>query len=122
YTMEPYAAPPTPAISLASGSLGPVPTLEAVITKGLQQIDPGLLLHYGSALGMPELREEVARLHTGVSAAEVMVTASAQQALALALDHALRADRAILVQEPAYFGVPRPLPQRPAPGVPLRRG
>jgi 2-aminoadipate transaminase len=92
---------------LATGSLGRVPLLESILKEALRQLDPGLLLHYGEPMGMPELRHRIAGLHPGVDADQVMITASAQQGLALVLEHLRHTGGTVLVQQPAYFGALR---------------
>jgi 2-aminoadipate transaminase len=101
------AGTPQPMISFATGSLGSVPLLESVIGDALRHVDPGLLLRYGDPMGMPELRHRIARFHPGVDADQVMVTASAQQGLALVFEHLLGEGCTVLVQQPAYFGALR---------------
>jgi DNA-binding transcriptional MocR family regulator len=103
----------TATISFATGSLGRVPVLERVLSEGLRCIEPRSLLSYASPLGLPELRRSIARRHRGAREEEVLITSSSQQALSLVFRHIVRAERRILVQEPAYFGVFRILRGRP---------
>src|SRR3989344_5432634 len=94
-------------ISLASGSLGNNPILERVLKESLSNIDPKILLNYSDCLGLKELRKQISKLYQNITEENIMITSSAQQALAIIFNYFK--PKEISVQEPAYFGVLRVL-------------
>lgn len=72
---------------------------------------PTALIEYAPLAGEPELRREIAarasRLGTPVEADDVIVTAGATEALALALRVVARPGDTVVVESPAYFGLLR---------------
>lgn len=94
-------------ISFATGSLGRVPILEEMLKKSLSKIDYQLLLNYGDASGLPELRKQIAKLYScGITEENIMITSSAQQALNIVFEYLDKKNR-IFAQEPTYFGTVR---------------
>ena len=107
-------------ISFAGGSLGHIPLLEKVLADSIAKIDPRKLLEYGDPLGMTELLTEIAHLYgNGINYKSIMVTTSAQQALALIINHLSRNKKRIMVQEPAYFGLLRLLKKSSLASIPF---
>jgi 2-aminoadipate transaminase len=95
-------------ISFASGSLGKNRLLEGVLKKAIGKVNAGKLMNYENPLGLPELRESIAKLYgKNITAENVMITSSSQQALAIAIKYLARDKKVFLVQEPAYFGILR---------------
>lgn len=72
---------------------------------------PAALLDYAPLAGEPALRTEIAarasRLGTPVAPDDVLVTAGATEALALALRTVARPGDAVVIESPAYFGLLR---------------
>ena len=72
---------------------------------------PAALLDYAPLAGEPALRQEIAarasRLGAPVAAADVIVTAGATEALALALRVVTRAGDTVVVESPVYFSLLR---------------
>ncbi len=94
-------------INLGGGSLGDNPILTSVLERSLESINTAMLMDYAHPLGMIELRQEIAMMHS-TSPNNILITSSAQQALSLVLSLIESSDvfsgKMISFKEPAYMG------------------
>lgn len=106
-------------ISFATGSLGRDDLIEINLHRALKKVEPESLFAYGDPLGLPALRERIAKLRS-VSPENVLVTSSTQQALGIVMSFLSKHGSVkVKVMQPAYFGVYRLLKAHEMVAVPF---
>src|SRR4051812_39560810 len=80
----------------------PMSELLALADPEARGLWESLRLGYTESLGLPVLREEIARLYTGISADDVVTFAGAEEAIFLSMHGALSAGDHAVVVWPAY--------------------